>query len=112
LQIQTETVEEPVEESAEDKKKKEDEKAAEEEDKPKEDEADEKKKEEEKEAEEKPKTKTVEKTVWDWQRVNSMKPIWMRKSADVTEEEYTEFYKSITKDYDEPLVRAKNMMII
>jgi HSP90 family molecular chaperone len=27
----------------------------------------------------------------------------MRKAADVTDEEYKEFYKSITKDYDEPL---------
>lgn len=49
------------------------------------------------------KKKAVEKTVWDWEKVNSLKPVWMRKPADVTEEEYNEFYKSITKDYDLPL---------
>ncbi|CAD5219440.1 unnamed protein product [Bursaphelenchus okinawaensis] len=58
--------------------------------------------EEVKEGEEK-KTKSVEKTVWDWEKVNSLKPIWMRKPSEVTEDEYKEFYKSITKDYDEPL---------
>jgi len=55
------------------------------------------------ETDDKPKTKSVEKTVWDWERVNSLKPIWMRKPSEVTDEEYKEFYKSITKDYDEPL---------
>ena len=29
--------------------------------------------------EDKPKTKTVEKTVWDWILVNANKPIWTRK---------------------------------
>lgn len=43
-----------------------------------------------------PKTKKVEKTTWDWEKVN-IKPIWMRKSGDVEPEEYNEFYKSITK---------------
>ncbi|CAD5226453.1 unnamed protein product [Bursaphelenchus xylophilus] len=52
---------------------------------------------------EEPKTKNVEKTVWDYEKVNSLKPIWMRKPSEVTEDEYKEFYKSITKDYDEPL---------
>jgi heat shock protein beta len=72
-----------------------------EEEKPEEDE--EKKADQDKEEEKKPKTKTVEKTTWDWEKVNSVKPIWMRKPSEVTEEEYNEFYKSITKDYDEPL---------
>merc|ERR1712127_1168154 len=31
------------------------------------------------------------------------KAIWMRAKEDVTEEEYTEFYKSISKDYLDPL---------
>ena len=33
----------------------------------------------EEEKEDKPKTKTVEKTVWDWKLVNGNKPIWTRK---------------------------------
>jgi heat shock protein beta len=47
--------------------------------------------------------KTVEKTVWDWERMNEAKPIWLRKSADVNEEEYKEFFKSFTKVREEPL---------
>merc|ERR1712032_973525 len=31
------------------------------------------------------------------------KAIWLRAKEDVTEEEYTEFYKSISKDYLDPL---------
>lgn len=52
---------------------------------------------------EKPKTKTIEKTVWDWELLNDNKPIWTRKPADITKEEYDEFYKALTKDYQEPL---------
>merc|ERR1711936_677980 len=55
--------------------------------------------EEEKEDEEKkPKTKKVQKTTWDWELINDHKPIWTRKPAEVEDEEYQEFYKSITKD--------------
>merc|ERR1711990_1431148 len=35
--------------------------------------------------------------------VNTQKAIWLRAKEDVTEEEYTEFYKSISKDYLDPL---------
>jgi len=44
-----------------------------------------------------PKTKTVQKTVWDWELMNEAKPIWQRKPADITEDEYKEFYKLFTK---------------
>merc|ERR1711963_256221 len=55
--------------------------------------------EEDKEDEEKkPKTKKVQKTTWDWELINDHKPIWTRKPAEVEDEEYQEFYKSITKD--------------
>merc|ERR1711868_3780 len=53
---------------------------------------------EEKEEEDKPKTKKVQKTTWDWELINDHKPIWTRKPAEVEDEEYQEFYKSITKD--------------
>merc|ERR550532_1207418 len=43
------------------------------------------------------------KTVYEWEQVNTQKAIWMRAKEDVTEEEYTEFYKSISKDYLDPL---------
>ncbi|KAH8313389.1 hypothetical protein KR067_005157, partial [Drosophila pandora] len=51
----------------------------------------------------KPKTKKVSKTTWDWLLINDSKPIWTRKPAEVTEDEYTSFYKSLTKDSSEPL---------
>ena len=54
----------------------------------------------------KAKTKKVSKTVWDWKLINDSKPIWTRKPADVTEEEYIEFYKSLTKDSSEPLTQT------
>lgn len=53
---------------------------------------------EEEKTEEKPKTKNVEKTVWDWELMNSAKPIWQRKTSEITEDEYKEFYKSFSKD--------------
>merc|ERR1712048_86220 len=55
--------------------------------------------EKEEEEEKKPTKKT-----WDeWEQVNTQKAIWLRAKEDVTEEEYNEFYKSISKDYLDPL---------
>ncbi|XP_020606732.1 endoplasmin-like isoform X2 [Orbicella faveolata] len=117
----TEEVEEPVEEeastddkkadeSAEDKKEEKDEEKEEEkkdEEKEKEDKDDDVEVEEEsEEKEKKPKTKKVEKTTWDWELINTNKPIWSRKPKDVKDEEYNEFYKSFTKDHDDPLAKT------
>lgn len=33
-------------------------------------------------SEDKPKTKKIEKTVWDWEAINDSKPIWTRKYAN------------------------------
>jgi molecular chaperone HtpG len=35
--------------------------------------------------------------------INSMKPIWSRPPAEVTKEEYADFYKQISHDWSEPL---------
>merc|ERR1712124_133171 len=51
------------------------------------------------EEEKKPKKKTV----FEWEQVNTQKAIWLRAKEDVTEEEYNEFYKGISKDYLDPL---------
>merc|ERR1719387_3038603 len=56
--------------------------------------------EEKKEKEKKPVKKQ---TVFEWEQVNTQKAIWLRAKEDVTEEEYNEFYKSISKDYLDPL---------
>ena len=52
--------------------------------------------EEEKDEEDK---KPKKKTVFEWEQVNTQKAIWLRAKEDVTEEEYNEFYKSISKDF-------------
>merc|ERR1712185_76290 len=54
---------------------------------------------EEEEEEKKPKKKTV----YEWEQVNTQKAIWLRAKEDVTEEEYNEFYKTVSKDYLDPL---------
>jgi len=56
--------------------------------------------EEEKEEKEKKPKKSV---VYEWEQVNTQKAVWLRAKEDVTEEEYVEFYKAISKDYLEPL---------
>merc|ERR1719230_402105 len=58
---------------------------------------------EEKEEEEKEDKKPEKKTVYEWEQVNTQKAIWLRNKEDVTEEEYNEFYKAISKDYLDPL---------
>jgi heat shock protein beta len=45
-----------------------------------------------------PKTKSIEKTVWDWEIMNSAKPIWQRKTSEITEQEYKDFYHAFAKD--------------
>merc|ERR1711920_821771 len=83
------------------KVKKEVEAEADEEDDDEDDEKD--KDDEDKEEEEKEDKKPEKKTVYEWEQVNTQKAIWLRNKEDVTEEEYTEFYKSISKDYLDPL---------
>ncbi|XP_059360973.1 endoplasmin [Carassius carassius] len=86
----TETVEEPIEE----------EEAGAEKEEATEDEAE---VEEEDEDKDKPKTKKVEKTVWDWELMNDIKPIWQRPAKEVEEDEYKAFYKTFSRDSDEPI---------
>nr|AER60491.1 heat shock protein gp96 [Apostichopus japonicus] len=100
----TETVEEPIEDDEEEAEAVEDTK---EEDTKEEGEEDEDVEvEEEEEEEDKPKTKSVEKTTWDWALMNGNKPIWTRNAREIENEEYSEFYKSFTKDSDDPLTKT------
>lgn len=56
----------------------------------------------EEEADDKPKTKTESRTVVDWRLINNQKAIWTRSKESVTDEEYNNFYKAITKDTEDP----------
>jgi len=52
---------------------------------------------------EEPKTKTVTEQVWEWENINEVKAIWLREKSDITDEEYNNFYKTISKDHENPL---------
>ncbi|GAB4281894.1 MAG: molecular chaperone HtpG [Candidatus Rifleibacteriota bacterium] len=51
----------------------------------------------------KPKEGAKEETVIEDEILNSMKAIWLRPEKEVTEEEYKEFYKHISHDWNPPL---------
>uniref|UniRef100_A0A3P8ZHZ0 Histidine kinase/HSP90-like ATPase domain-containing protein n=1 Tax=Esox lucius TaxID=8010 RepID=A0A3P8ZHZ0_ESOLU len=79
----TETVEEPIEEDAAEAEKKEDTKVG----------------------SMRSPADEVEKTVWDWELMNDIKPIWQRAAKEVEEDEYKAFYKTFSRvcDTDEPM---------
>jgi len=49
------------------------------------------------------KTKTVTEQVWEWDTINEIKAIWLRDKSEITDEEYHNFYKTITKDHETPI---------
>ncbi len=51
----------------------------------------------------KPKEGAKEKTIVTDETLNSIKAIWTRSENDVTEDEYKEFYKHISHDWNDPL---------
>merc|ERR1711871_1917222 len=97
----TETVEVPVEEEEEEED--DSEAATDGEDGEEEEEGD------EEEEEEEPKTKTETKTVWFWQHINDQPAIWTRDKSEISDEDYEQFFLSLTgkkdstTDDDKPL---------
>merc|ERR1711906_27377 len=49
------------------------------------------------------KKKTVKEVSHEWAIMNKQKPIWMRAPEEISKDEYSAFYKSLTNDWEEQL---------
>lgn len=47
---------------------------------------------------------SASRSIFDWETVNKVSPIWLRSPEVVNQSEYSEFYKTTFKAFDEPLI--------
>ena len=47
-------------------------------------------------------------TTDEWEAINTASALWTRNKSEVTDEQYTEFYKNLTHDFADPLAWAHN----
>lgn len=47
-------------------------------------------------------------TTDEWETINQANALWTRSPSDISDDEYNDFYKNLTYDYDEPLVWTHN----